>query len=154
MIPTCPRTGDVGAGLVADVGRGHATGSHRLRTAHDVVRHLGDVDTDVDHRSAALQILAAEHAPVGDAAPTQRLHANVLDVAEYSGVRLVFKDGGLGIKTPLEADDEMLAGLFGSIDHRLAFGGIHRHRLFDDDVQASFKRGDRVRRMQTVGRAH
>jgi hypothetical protein len=49
---------------------------------HDEMGHLHDVHPDVDQRSAALQVLATEHAPVGDAAPAQCTATHIEDLAE------------------------------------------------------------------------
>ena len=125
------------------------------RRADHVVRRLEDVHADVDHRPAALEVLAAEHAPVRDAAAAQAPGADVEDLPERARRR-----SGRGsacvlrLEAVLEADDQLLAAAAWPRRPSAAPSlRVHGHRLLDEHVLAGVERVDRVLGVQAVGRA-
>ena len=115
--------------------------------------HLDDVHADVDHRPAALQFLLAEDAPVGNSAAAQGLAFDEHHLAELAIIAGADEEIGVGVIAILKTDRQLLFVLLGGVDHLLAFGRIHRHRLFDHDMAAGVGGVDRRRGVHAVGRA-
>ena len=114
---------------------------------------MGDfqnVDPDIDHGAASLEVLAPKNAPVGDPSPAKSLAARVEDVAELTGLRGFPQEICLAAEAVLEPDDQLPVILRRGIDHGLRFFGIHGHRFLYQDVRACVQSGDGVGSMQEV----
>jgi hypothetical protein len=116
------------------------------------MRHLHDVHSDVDQRAATLEFLAAEDAPVGDAAAAQGLALHDQDGAELAGGGGAFEHLHGRAVAVLEADDEVLLVLAGGGDHGGAFLGVHGQGLLDHDVAAGVQGVKGRLLVQGVGR--
>ena len=115
--------------------------------------HFQDVDADVDERAAALQILAAEHAPVGDAAPAQRLDAAEQDAAELPRVEGLAHELRARVEAVLEGDHQFAIRVPCCGQHPFPGGGGVRQRLLAEDVAAGPQRVDGGLLVEPVGRA-
>ena len=103
---------------------------------------------------AALQLLAPEHAPVGNPAPPERLHARIEDVAELPAVRCLAQELRAGVVAILKADHQLSPRLPGRRHHSLARLGAVRQRLLAQHVAAGLQRIDGGLLVQLVRRAN
>ena len=153
VVPVRPGADDL-RGLVAHVGPGHSAGCDGVGFSHCIVGGLDHVHADVNHRSAALEFLLAEDAPVRNATPTQRMDFDEHDVANHPRVAGTDKHFGVGVVALLETADQEFLGFLRRIAHLGAFGGIHGHRLFDDHMTAGLQCGDGGGAVHAVGGAN
>ncbi|MPN04328.1 hypothetical protein SDC9_151565 [bioreactor metagenome] len=112
------------------------------------------MDAEVDQRTAAglglVEEPASRTAAFGveargearNSAAAQPDAARIIDVSEFSGVDEVLHRPRLRVKTVAEVDSELAAELFRGVEHLLRLGGVHRHRLFAEDVRPGFEPGD------------
>src|SRR5688500_10417786 len=100
------------------------------------MRHLQYVNADVDHRAASLKLLSAEDAPVVHPPPPQCMAPNVKDVPELSVIAEPLDHLRIRVVSELKTGGQFLSRLLRGRDHLLALAGVHRHRLFDDDMGA------------------
>ena len=109
---------------------------------------------DVHQRAAALLLLVAEYAPAGDAAPSERLGAGVVDLSEFLRVYLPFQRLHIRAEPVVLSHHQLHAGLFRGTAHRRALYGIHGDRLFAQHVLACLKRRNGGRLVHKVRGAH
>ena len=106
------------------------------------MRRLQSVHTDVDQRSATLQVLAAEHPPVRDSAPPEGPHASENDAAQLAFVDGPLDELHLGVVAVLKTDDQAAAIPLRRVQHPLALARVHGERLFHDHVCAGIEGRD------------
>ena len=76
------------------------------------------------------------------AATAQPDAASIVDLAETARIDQILHGAGLRVEAVTEVDAELQAEPCGRVEHLLRLGGIHRHRLFAEDVRPGFEPGD------------
>ena len=127
--------------VAAEVVVGHAVRGYRLRIACEIAGKVDYVYAEVDQRTAAGVGLVAE--PAARAAVSAEIgRLRVVDVAHRAcGSKLA--DGvRVTAETAYKTDLQELSGFLGNCEHFFRFFGVHRHRLFADNICTAAESSD------------
>ena len=101
------------------------------------------MDTDVNHRTAAVQRLARENSPGGNATTTKVRSFGVIHISEFPRVNEPLQCLGVSTKPALEPNREQVVMLapdtMPDFNHLLGLHRVECHRLFAHDMQTSLE---------------
>ena len=128
----------------------------RLRISHQPESQIQTVHAEVDQRSASglrLVIEPRSHrgsgtgieivgGKSGDSAAAEPDAPGIVDLSKRPFLDHRLHRAGLRIEAVGEVDAEFFPAPFRGVEHLLRLGGVHRHRLFAEDVGTGLQTGD------------